>query len=141
MLGPIAAGLPLDVFDGGEAELLAADAFSSARPGDRLSLGRDLFALRVHGDSMIDDGIVDGDFVLIASSPTVAHGAIGVAMHQSANGDWTEATLKHVLIHADAVHLRSANPAYPDRVIPREEWDREWSVQGELVELRRRYGD
>jgi SOS-response transcriptional repressor LexA len=48
-------------------------------------------------------------------------------------------TLKHVDVDADAVRLRPANPAYPVRVIAREEWDREWTVQGALVEVRRRY--
>lgn len=139
LLGPIAAGAPLDVFDSDDVELLEVDALSRALPGKRRSSQRDAFALRVRGDSMIEDGIFDGDCAIIAPSPTVAQGAIAVALHLSANGGRGEVTLKHVFVEADAVRLQPANPAFRVRVIPREEWDREWQVQGALVEVRRRY--
>ena len=87
----------------------------------------------------MSDGILDGDFALIAPSPTVAQGAIGVALRKSANGGHGEVTLKHVFVEADAVRLQPANPAHQVRVIPWDEWDREWTVQGALVEVRRRY--
>ena len=87
---------------------------------------------------MVEDGILDGDFVLIAPSP-VAQGTIAVAVHHSANGGRGEATLKWVYVYEDEVHLRPANPAYDTRVIAREDWDREWSVQGKLIGVYRRY--
>jgi repressor LexA len=139
MLGAIAAGAPLDVFDTGDVELLDLETLARALPGKRQSLTQGVFALRVRGDSMIEDGILDGDYALIAASPTVAQGAIAVALHRSANGGNGEVTLKHVDVDADAVRLRPANPAYPVRVIAWEERDREWTVQGALVEVRRRY--
>jgi repressor LexA len=134
--GTIAAGYPLDLFDEGEEEVLELDAFSSALPGGR---PREVFALRVRGDSMVDDGILDGDFVLIAPSPAVVHATIAVAVHDSANGGRGEATLKWVFVYEDEVHLRPANAAYTTRVIPRKEWDDEWSIQGALVGVYRRY--
>jgi repressor LexA len=77
--------------------------------------------------------------LLINPSPTAVHATIAVALHDSANGGRGEATLKWVFVYEDAVHLRPANPAYATRVIAREEWDREWRVQGTLVGVYRRY--
>jgi repressor LexA len=139
MLGAIAAGSPLDVFDTGDVELLEQETLTRALPGQQPSFKHGVFALRVRGDSMIDDGILDGDVALIAPSSTVAQGAIAVALHRSANAGRGEVTLKHAFVETDAVRLQPANPTFSVRVIPREEWDREWSVQGALVEVRRRY--
>jgi repressor LexA len=138
ILGTIAAGDPLDLFEEGEDELLPLPDQPSAFSGHGLSHQRDTFALRVHGDSMMEDGILDGDFVLIAPS-SVAQGTIAVAVHHTANGGRGAATLKWVYVYEDEVHLRPANPAYDTRVIAREEWDREWSVQGKVVGIYRRY--
>jgi repressor LexA len=142
VLGTIAAGDPLDLFEEGEFEALRLPDQPSVSFGHGLSLQhdtcRDTYALRVRGDSMVEDGILDGDYVLIAPSPVV-QGTIAVAVHHSANGGRGEATLKWVYVYEDEVHLRPANPAYATRIIVREEWDREWSVQGKLVGVYRRY--
>jgi repressor LexA len=137
--GAIAAGAPLDLFDEGDFELLELDALASALPGNRLPNQREVYALRVRGDSMVDDGILDGDYVLVAPSAAPVHARIAVAVHDSANGGRGEATLKWVFVYEDEVHLRPANAAYTTRVIRREEWDQEWRVQGTLVGIYRRY--
>jgi repressor LexA len=137
--GTIAAGAPLDLFDEGDFELLELDALSSALSGSRLPHEREVYVLQVRGDSMVDDGILDGDYVLINPSPTVVHARIAVAVHDSANGGRGEATLKWVFVYEDEVHLRPANAAHSTRVIGREEWDQEWKVQGALVGVYRRY--
>jgi repressor LexA len=139
ILGAIAAGDPLDLFDEGDAESLELDALASARPGTGLSRQRGVYALRVHGDSMVDDGILDGDYVLIAPGPTAVHATIAVALHRSANGGRGAATLKWVFVYEDEVHLRPGNAAYATRVVPRKDWDDEWEVQGTLVGVYRRY--
>ena len=87
---------------------------------------------------MMDDGILDGDYVLITPSAVPVHAQIAVAAHDSANGERGEATLKWASIYEDGVHLRPANAAYVTRVIRREEWDQEWRVQGTLVGVYRR---
>ncbi|HEY7093332.1 MAG TPA: S24 family peptidase [Ktedonobacterales bacterium] len=141
ILGTIAAGDPLGLFEEGEFELLPLPDQPSEFSGHRLSHPRDThdtYALRVRGDSMVEDRILDGDFVLIAPSPVV-QGSIAVAVYHHVNGGRGEATLKWVYIYEDEVHLRPANPAYDTRVIAREEWDREWRVQGKLVGVYRRY--
>jgi repressor LexA len=138
ILGTIAAGDPLDLFEEGEFEALRLPEEPSASSGHGLPHQRDSYALRVRGDSMVEDGILDGDYVLIAPSPVV-QGTIAVAVHHTANGGRGEATLKWVYVYEDEVHLRPANPAYATRVIAREDWDREWRVQGKLIGVYRRY--
>jgi len=137
--GTIAAGSPLDLFDEGDFERLELDALTSALPGGRLPQQCEIYALRVRGDSMVDDGILDGDYVLINPNPTAVHATIAVALHDNANGGLGEATLKWVFVYEDEVHLKPANAAYATRVIRREEWDREWRVQGTLVGVYRRF--
>jgi repressor LexA len=139
ILGKIAAGFPLDLFDEGAEELLEVDELTRTFPRSGPPARGDIFALQVQGDSMVEDGILDGDFVLIAFGPTVAQGAIAVAVHDSANGGRGETTLKRVYVHEDKVRLQPANPAYPVRVISRTEWESEWRVQGAVVGSYRRY--
>lgn len=138
-LGTIAAGFPIDVFDEGTTDVLEVDELTKAIPHSGPPAHGDIYALQVQGDSMVEDGILDGDYVLIAFGPTVAQGAIAVAVHNSANGGRGETTLKRVYVHEDEVRLQPANPAYQVRVISREEWESEWRVQGAVVGSYRRY--
>jgi repressor LexA len=71
ILGTIAAGDPLDLFEEGEFELLRLLDQPTVSSEHELSHQRDTYALRVRGDSMMEDGILDGDYVLIAPSPVV----------------------------------------------------------------------
>jgi repressor LexA len=139
VLGTIAAGDPLEQFDAGESESLQLDEFATAVTSAPTSPDQEIFALRVRGTSMIDDGILDGDYVLIAPGSTVANGAIGVAIDNTANGGRGAATLKRIYIRSDGVQLQPANADLSTRYIGAEEWDREWSVQGTVVAVYRRY--
>jgi repressor LexA len=65
------------------------------------------FALRVKGDSMIGDGILDGDYVIVCRRPTAEVGQTVVALVDG------EATVKHFHKTGAGVELRAANPAYP----------------------------
>ena len=78
LVGKIAAGQPIEAIED-QQELNLADMF----------MGPDLFALRVTGDSMIDAGILDNDYVIIKKQPVAHDGDIVVAMI-----DKVEATLK-----------------------------------------------
>ncbi len=78
--------------------------------------GGDFFALRVRGESMINAGILSGDYVIIRRQPTVENGEIGVALVAG-----EEATLKRVYVEDDGrVRLQPENdcmePIYPDEV-------------------------
>ena len=139
VLGTIAAGAPLDQFDDGESELLELDELAVAMSPVPASLGTEVYALRVHGTSMVGDGILDGDYVLIAPSSTVKSGAIAVAIENTANGGRGAATLKHIFIRPDGVELQPANPAFDARFITARKWNRDWTVQGTVLGVYRRY--
>jgi repressor LexA len=70
------------------------------------------FLLRVRGDSMIGDGILEGDKVLLRPNVQVMHGEIAAVLV----GDAHEATLKRVLLNekAGTVTLRASNPRFHD---------------------------
>ena len=95
LVGKIAAGLPLEAIED-QQELNLADMF----------MGPDLFALRVTGDSMIEAGILDEDYVIIKKQPIAHDGDIVVAMI-----DKVEATLKRFRRRSNSeVELIPENP-------------------------------
>jgi len=82
-----------------------------SRPGD--------FLLKVRGDSMEGDGILDGDWVLLRPGVAPRHGEIAAAQV----GDAHEATLKRIFFEPEtaSVILRASNPRYADMIVPAEE--------------------
>ena len=139
VLGTIAAGTPIDLFDGGDPETLSLSEIAPAIRTVPTNAGQDIFALRVRGTSMIEDGILDGDYVVIARGQTALDGEIAVATHNTANGGRGEATLKRVYRSDGGVILQPANAELKPRFIPANEWQREWTVQGTLVAVYRQY--
>lgn len=105
LLGSIPAGLVSEAVAQAE-EMVEPGALLPWKPGD--------FLLRVRGDSMTGDGILDGDLVLLRPQGEVTQGAIAAACV----GDEREATLKRVFFEKDQVRLRASNPAYPDVMVP-----------------------
>ena len=120
LLGKIAAGTPIEAISN-------YDNFIEI-PNNTLS--DDSYALTVEGDSMIDEGILDGDVVVIDKKAEVTNGDIVVALI-----DKEEATLKKLRKRGDTIALEPANKNYktqiygPDRVI----------IQGKLKTLIRNY--
>ena len=121
LLGDIAAGGPL------LAEEHVEDYIAVPPP---LSRGGDEFLLRVKGDSMINAGILDGDFVVIRRGDTATSGDIVVALIQG-----EEATLKRLRRKGASIALEAANPLYETRIFGPDQV----AVQGKLVGLIRRY--
>ena len=95
ILGRVAAGLPL----------LAEEQVIDTVKIDRglLKGGREIFGLRVHGDSMIDAGILSGDYIFVKKQLTASRGDIVVALI----GD--EATVKYYYPEKDYVRFQPAN--------------------------------
>ena len=79
-------------------------------PADLVGDGN-VFMLEVNGDSMIDAGIHDGDFVIIRQQPTAHSGEIVAAMIPSEFSDDAEATVKTIRHRGSAMWLEPANPA------------------------------
>lgn len=77
----------------------------------RLFRGRDLFALRVKGDSMTGAGIFDGDLAVLSAGQEWSDGVIAAVVLDE------EATLKRVFRAPHGVRLHAENPAYADRLI------------------------
>jgi repressor LexA len=97
VLGRVAAGLPLF------AEEHVVDTVRVDR--GLLKGGREVFGLRVHGDSMIEAGILNGDYIFVRKQLTASRGEIVVALI----GD--EATVKYYYPEKDYVRFQPANKA------------------------------
>ena len=119
--GKIAAGQPIEAFE--DDRLLSVPA-ALLGPGDH-------YALEVSGDSMVDAGILDGDYALIRRCDTARDGDIVVALV-----DGSDATLKYLKHAKGMVELEPANAMYStQRYLPSRV-----RVQGTLAGLLRRYG-
>jgi repressor LexA len=119
-LGYIAAGQPLDVVQSNETIHV---------PLELTSRGEN-YVLKVRGESMIEDGIHDGDFVIIEQRPTAENGEMVVA---SVAGD---VTLKRFYKEGRRIRLQPANSSMAP-IYARAEDVR---VQGIVVGLMRRFG-
>lgn len=120
LAGRIAAGQPIEAIEGRE---------SLSVPAAFLGAGEH-FALEVAGDSMVDEGILDGDYALIRKAQTARDGEIVVALI-----DRNEATLKTFRREGSMVRLDPANRNYePQRYRPEQV-----EIQGTLAGLLRRY--
>jgi repressor LexA len=98
LLGRIAAGRPIEAIPG-EDEIDLSEFF----------VNRNRFVLRVAGDSMIEDGILDGDMVVVEKRDAAENGEIVVALI-----DGAEATLKRLQKNRDGtITLRPANRGIP----------------------------
>ena len=108
-------GLPLlGLIPAGPLSEAVAQADTVVEANEILPHRRDDFLLRVRGDSMTGDGILDGDLVLLRPAVDVPHGAIAAACV----GDEREATLKRVFYEGERVRLKASNPAYKDILVP-----------------------
>ena len=121
ILGKIAAGTPIEAIQQERDRLPVPEAMLGA--GEH-------FVLEIQGDSMINAGILDGDFVVIRRTDSANSGDIVVAL---VNGE--EATLKRLRKKGASIALEAANPAYETRIFGPDQV----SVQGRLVGLIRRY--
>jgi repressor LexA len=76
---------------------------------------KDAFLLKVVGDSMVDEGIMNGDFVLVKPASAIENGQIGVVLLDD------EATVKRIYIQRDRIALKPANKAagYKTRYVRR----------------------
>jgi len=97
LLGQIAAGLPREAVENTESLSLESC----------FGLGDDLFALEVSGDSMIEENITPGDYVICRRTNVASDGEIVVALV-----DDGEATLKRFYKEAHHIRLQPANASY-----------------------------
>ncbi len=120
LLGYVAAGAPIEAVAGTETIAVPEDLVGK----------RDTYVLRVRGDSMIDEQIRDGDYVIVEDRKTATNGEMVIAL---ING--VEVTLKKFYRDNGRVRLQPANPALQPLVYPAEQVQ----IQGVVVGVMRKY--
>lgn len=118
LLGHVAAGSPMMAEENVEGRITLDPAFASNAT----------YCLRVRGDSMIEDGILDGDVIVVDQKREPRKGDVVVAL---IDGD---ATVKHFHRAGDRVELRPANASMESIYVPAHEFQ----SQGVVVALQRR---
>ncbi len=121
LCGSIAAGLPLEAVPTEETIAVPAAMISGRAPS---------YALRVQGNSMIDEQIRDGDLVIVEQRSEATNGETVVALI-----DGADATLKRFYLEGDTVRLQPANPEMEPILVPA----RDVSLQGVVVGVIRTY--
>jgi len=119
LLGTIAAGQPLTLFDV-KKEIIAV-------PKSKLPRSFEVYALRVVGNSMIDENINDGDIVLVKHQATAENGQKVVALINN-----QEATLKKFYKERGYVRLQPANKNIEPIIIRK---DRDFAIQGIVIDV------
>jgi repressor LexA len=122
LVGTIAAGRPIEAVE--DRQTLDLDQIFSDHDTDP----GDTFVLRVTGDSMIDEHIRDGDYVIVRRASTARNGQTVVALLN--NG---EATLKKLFRDKRGIRLQPANPLYEPIIV------RDCKIQGIVVGVLRVY--
>ena len=122
LLGSVAAGLPIEAVS--QTETLAV-------PPDMIRRGRDNYVLKVQGDSMIDEQIRDGDYIVVSSQDTADNGQMVVALVAGES-----ATVKKLYREpGNRIRLQPANERMDPLVLDA----RQVQVQGIVVGVIRKY--
>ncbi|MEE8311254.1 MAG: transcriptional repressor LexA [Candidatus Binatia bacterium] len=120
LLGRVAAGLPIEAIEGDDA-IDVPESFVRSR---------NTYVLKIVGDSMIDEGILDGDLVVVEEKPDPNNGEMVVA---SIDG---EATVKRFFREAHGrIRLQPANANYEPIIVH----DRDLQIRGVVTAVLRRY--
>ena len=120
LLGFVAAGVPIEA---------VATSESIAVPEDLVGK-RDTYVLKVRGDSMIDEQIRDGDFVVVEDRKTAENGEMVIALLGG-----SDVTLKKFYREDGRIRLQPANPAMQPLMVAPEQLQ----IQGVVVGVMRKY--
>ncbi len=124
LLGKIAAGDPILAEENIEDYIYLPDDLLGAYGAD--------FALRVRGNSMTGDHILDGDIIMVKSQHSASNGEIIVALIDD------EAAVKRFYRSGDGIELKSSNPVYPPIKVPdRGNGSRYFKILGKVVAVHR----
>jgi len=119
MVGRIAAGRPVETFE--TPETISFSDFTRSK---------DVFVLQVTGESMQDEHIVDGDYILVERTQVARDGEIVVALVEG-----TETTLKRIYKEGDRVRLQPSNASMAPILVPASAVD----IQGRVIGVLRKY--
>jgi len=133
LLGKVAAGLPIEYAEYDQTVEVPLSLFSRPSAGShRERFAENHYVLRVKGDSMIGDGILEGDYVVIEKRASAQPGETVVAMIG------TEATIKRFYRKKGQIELRPANPSYEPILIDSLTETRDFRIEGVMVGLIRK---
>lgn len=118
IIGTVTAGMPIFAFE---------ENLGYVTVDESVKRGREIFALRVKGDSMVNAGIFDGDAVVFVRQSTADNGDIVVALIDD------EATVKRFFKEDSFIRLQPENPAYEPIISP------DVKILGRVVTLVRNY--
>ena len=119
LLGRIAAGQPIEAMENPES--ISLNDFTGSK---------DVFVLQVRGDSMQDEAILDGDYVLVEKAQTARNGEIVVALVEG-----TDTTLKRFFKEGDRIRLQPSNAAMQPIMVPAAAVQ----LQGRVIGVLRKY--
>jgi repressor LexA len=119
LVGRIAAGQPIEAVESNETISLADFVRS-----------KEVFVLEVRGESMQDEAILNGDYVLVEKSKTAHNGDIVVALI-----DGADATLKRFFREGDNIRLQPSNAAMKPIIVPAATCE----IQGRVIGVLRKY--
>ncbi len=119
LLGRIAAGRPVEAVE--NPETISLTDFTRSK---------DVFVLEVRGESMQDEAILDGDYILVEKTSVASNGDIVVALV-----DGVETTLKRIYKEGDKVRLQPSNAAMPPILVPAASV----RIQGRVIGVLRKY--
>jgi repressor LexA len=119
LMGRIAAGQPIEAVEHPETISL----------GD-ITRSRDVFVLQVKGESMKDEHIVDGDYVMVEKTNTARDGEIVVALVEG-----SDATLKRIYREGPKIRLQPSNASMAPIMVPA----KSVAVQGRVIGVLRKY--
>jgi repressor LexA len=119
LLGLIAAGSPIEALENKESIVVPSDMVGR----------RETYVLKVRGNSMIGDGILDGDYVVVEKRDHARNGETVVALINN-----QEVTLKRFYIEAEGVRLQPANPAIAPIFLK----NGDFAIQGVMIGLLRK---
>src|ERR1700680_1837774 len=119
LLGRIAAGQPIEAVEHNETISLADFVRS-----------KEVFVLEVRGESMQDEAILDGDYVLVEKTKTAHNGDIVVALLES-----SDATLKRFFREGENIRLQPSNAAMKPIIVPAASVE----IQGRVIGVLRKY--
>ena len=120
LLGKVAAGVPITAVEN-------RDGFVEFAPTRSVRDTSELFALKIQGESMIEAGIMDGDYIIVRSTPTADNGKIVVALIDD------EATCKRLFVEDGHVRLQPENSAMEPIIVE------DVRILGEVIACVRHY--
>lgn len=131
ILGKVAAGRPIEYVEPEGTLDIPTSMIQTKRGVDKIDQS---FVLKVQGNSMIGDGILDGDYVVIQKQPTAEQGQTVVAMIGN------EATIKRYYKKSSRIELHAANPAFEPILVDSLTDSRDFRIEGVLVGVIRKLG-